>query len=258
MEHRNWLSILRPGIIGLGSCVLLACDGASGTAGQGRGALAVGDDDAGTACAADPGVEDREPPVLVSHTLDLWPPNHKFHGVAVEDCVSAMDACDGAVRGEFIWASSDEPIDSIGDGHHAPDIGLAGDVMHVCVRSERQGPKDGRVYKLGVRVTDSAGNSSEGECLVIVDHDQRGVVGKDSGEAYRVLFDAAQVGPACDGSDSENLAGAGGSGQAGTGDEGQAGTGDEGQAGTGDEGQAGSGDEGQAGNGGEPLPEGPA
>jgi hypothetical protein len=41
---------------------------------------------------------------------------------------------------------------------------------------------------------------------VIVDHDQRGLVGADSGEAYRVLFDGLsnQGGPVCDGTPPEN------------------------------------------------------
>ena len=133
------------------------------------------------------------------------------------------------------------------------------------------------MYKLGVRVTDSAGNTAEGECLVIVDHDQRGVVGKDSGEAYRIWFDPTQATASCaGGDDTGNTAGRGGStGQAGNGaagngaagngtagngtaGNGTAGTGDEGTAGNGDEGTAGSGDEGTAGNGGEPIPGGPA
>jgi hypothetical protein len=150
-------------------------------------------------CSTQITVRDTAPPTLQTHTLQLWPPNHKFHDIAVEDCVSAVDACDGALQGEFIWASSDEPIDDLGDGHFAPDIALSADCLRVSVRSERQGPKDGRVYKLGVRVVDRSGNASEGECQVIVDHDQRGVVGADSGEKYRVTFNGANGGPSCDG-----------------------------------------------------------
>jgi hypothetical protein len=149
-------------------------------------------------------VNDSTPPVLETHTISLWPPNHKFHDVRVEDCVSAVDACDGSLRGEFIWASSDEPIDDIGDGHHSPDIGRSADGTKVCVRSERQGPKDGRVYKLGVRVTDRSGNAVEGVCAVIVDHDKRGVVGADSGEKYRMTFDSdGGLGAACAGDPDE-------------------------------------------------------
>ena len=150
-------------------------------------------------CSANLVVVDDDPPELETQTIQLWPPNHKFHTIGVEDCVRAVDGCEGELQGEFVWASSDEPIDSIGDGHHAPDILLSDDCRSVQVRAERQGPKDGRVYKLGVRFVDAAGNTAEEACQVIVDHDQRGATGVDSGEAYRVTFDGADGGPSCDG-----------------------------------------------------------
>ncbi|HKP56578.1 MAG TPA: hypothetical protein VJV78_07660, partial [Polyangiales bacterium] len=154
-----------------------------GTASGAHAAAALAADGGDTpACAS------QQPPKLEPRSVSLWPPNHKLHEIDVADCVSARDACDNPLRGEFVWASSDEPIDDIGDGHHAPDIGLSADHEAVCVRSERQGPKDGRVYKLGVRVVDGNGNASEASCTIVVDHDQRGVVAADSGEAYRVSF----------------------------------------------------------------------
>jgi hypothetical protein len=176
--------------------------------GKGNGRVAPAPDDAGASdldgalanCTDD---VDDTPPELQPHTIALWPPNHKFHEIAVEDCVSVVGACDANIRGEFIWASSDEPEDDKGDGHHAPDIQLGEDCTSVAVRSERQGPKDGRVYKLGVRVVDASGNASEAECVVVVDHDQRGVEGQDSGEAYRVRFDVTEGGPICDGEPDE-------------------------------------------------------
>jgi hypothetical protein len=143
-------------------------------------------------------------PVLVEHSLSLWPPNHKFHEIAVDACVSAVDTCGRPLYGEFIWGSSDEPVDAKGDGHHAPDILLGEDCSRVSVRSERQGPSDGRVYKLGVRVVDASGNAVEGVCTIVVDHDQRGVTGADSGEAYRLSFDdVADGGAGCDGEPDE-------------------------------------------------------
>lgn len=153
----------------------------------------------GELCTTEIIVTDDTAPVVESHVVQLWPPNHKFHQIAIEDCVTAVDACEGNLQGEFLWASSDEPVDDKGDGHHAPDIQLSDDCTRVAVRAERAGPKDGRVYKLGVRVTDSSGNATETVCTVIVDHDQRGVTGADSGEAYRITFDGSQGGPACDG-----------------------------------------------------------
>jgi hypothetical protein len=149
-------------------------------------------------CTTELTVTDSQPPTLTPKTLNLWPPNHKFHSVAVEDCVEVQDACQPNLRAEFIWASSDEPEDAKGDGHHAPDI-LVDDCQHVQLRAERQGPKDGRVYKLGVRVEDGSGNAAESVCTVIVDHDQRGVQGADSGEAYRIALNGQNGQPLCDG-----------------------------------------------------------
>lgn len=147
-------------------------------------------DDAGT-CS------DAGSPVLEAQAISLWPPNHKFHEVAVEDCVRVQNGC--GVQGEFIWASSDEPVDDKGDGHHAPDILISDDCQRVSVRAERQGPKDGRVYQLGVRFVDGDGNASEASCTIVIDHDRRGVVAADSGEKYRVTFDGTAGGPRCDG-----------------------------------------------------------
>lgn len=138
--------------------------------------------------------------VLASQPIELWPPNHKFHNIAISDCVALPTNCDGSLSAEFIWASSDEPIDDKGDGHHAPDI-LFGSCQQVQVRSERQGPEDGRVYKLGVRAVDGAGNAAEGECTIVIDHDKRGTVAADSGEKYRVTFNGADGLPLCDGED---------------------------------------------------------
>jgi hypothetical protein len=137
-------------------------------------------------------------PVLTPKTVQLWPPNHKFHSIAVEDCVSVADACETNLNAEFIWASSDEPVDDLGDGHFAPDI-LFDSCHRVQVRSERQGPKNGRVYKLGVRVVDPSGNAVESQCSIVVDHDQRGVVGADDGESYRIVLNGQGGLPSCDG-----------------------------------------------------------
>jgi hypothetical protein len=165
----------------------------------GQATVVVHDPSGAALCSTKVQLVDTEAPRVEAHTVQLWPPNHKFHDIGVADCVTAVDACEGNLQGEFIWASSDEPVDDIGDGHFAPDIMLSDDCRHVSVRAERQGPKNGRVYKLGVRVVDHSGNASEAVCQVIVDHDQRGVVGKDSGEAYRITFDGTQGTATCDG-----------------------------------------------------------
>lgn len=50
----------------------------------------------------------------------------------------------------------------------------------------RSGGGDGRVYTLGWRAEDAAGNHVEGTCRVVVPHDQSGGGATDSGEDHRV------------------------------------------------------------------------
>jgi hypothetical protein len=157
----------------------------AGPFGVGTHEIAVRDAEGSDVCTAALTVVDTEAPVLTAQTVQLWPPNHKLHTLSVSDCVQAEDRCEGELHGEFIWASSDEPQNDIGDGNHEPDI-LFSDCQTVQLRAERQGPREGRVYTLGVRVTDASGHSVDSQCQVIVDHDQRGQRGSDSGEAYRI------------------------------------------------------------------------
>jgi hypothetical protein len=132
-------------------------------------------------------------PTGTSHTLNLWPPNHSLHTISAADCVSIADDCDSDLTAELTWASSDEPENSIGDGNHVPDIVVGCD--GVQLRAERQGPRNGRVYHVGWRVEDSAGNVAEGACKVIVDHDQSGAITEDDGELYRVDLDPTACEP---------------------------------------------------------------
>ncbi len=133
----------------------------------------------------------------------LWPPNHKYHTITGADCV--VDACDENVRVTFLSASSDEPVNAKGDGNTEPDIVLACD--HVQLRSERQGGSNGRVYTLGWKAVDEAGNETDGECIVTVHHDQSGRQAVDDGPAYALTLDAEE----CD----DGNGGAGGQGGAG-------------------------------------------
>lgn len=125
-----------------------------------------------------------DPPVATSHSLSLWPPNHELHHISPEDCVTVTDGCDASVDVHFTYATSDEPVNDRGDGNHEPDILLSCDGVEL--RAERQGPENGRYYRLGWRAEDSAGNVVDGECTVVVDHDQSPRSAGDDGEAYRV------------------------------------------------------------------------
>ncbi|MGB5696149.1 MAG: hypothetical protein WBM46_10885 [Polyangiales bacterium] len=175
-------------------------------------------------CEATLTVEDTVAPEAIDEMVELWPPNHKFHTISGEDCV--RDACDGDLEVTFLFASSDEPVNDKGDGNTEPDIIL--DCDRVQLRSERQGGGNGRIYTLGWRAVDDAGNETEGECIVAVPHDQSGRVAVDDGAAYEMMLDPNE----CD-SGSGGTGGAGGMG--GVGGEGGAG----GMGGVGGEGGAG-------------------
>lgn len=155
-------------------------------------AVADGSADRALVCTSTLAVVDRTPPTATPRRVELWPPNHRMHRVRPEDCVEIRDACDADVTVHFLWASSDEVANGLGDGNHAPDIQDLG-CDGVSLRAERAGPGDGRVYRLGYRAVDDAGHAIEGVCEVIVPHDQSGRAAVHSGEAYRthVAADAA-------------------------------------------------------------------
>ena len=96
-------------------------------------------------CTAEVTVTDESSPVITAReTLTLWPPNHEYHRVRVEDAlVSATDDCDASVDlSSVVVASvhSDEPENARGDG----DGNTQNDIVIECsntvlLRSERQG-----------------------------------------------------------------------------------------------------------------------
>lgn len=102
----------------------------------------------------------------------LWPPNHKLHDVHVD--ILAFDACDPEPTVQLVDLYSSEPDDGIGDGNTDGDIQnaeLGTDDRDFLLRAERSGPGDGRTYTAVYRVTDGAGNTTEGDALVVVPHD---------------------------------------------------------------------------------------
>ncbi|UCF46385.1 MAG: hypothetical protein JSU89_04135, partial [Myxococcales bacterium] len=125
-------------------------------------------------------IVDELPPEENGETIELWPPNHKFHTISGEDCV--QDACDQDLTVTFHSASSDEPVNAKGDGNTEPDIILECD--RVELRSERQGGSNGRTYRLAWTAVDDSGNSTDGECVVRVPHDQSGKDVEDDDEVY--------------------------------------------------------------------------
>jgi hypothetical protein len=127
-------------------------------------------------CQATVTVEDTTPPEI-SVVLDrdaLWPPNHKLVEVCVE-AIEVTDVCDDAPTYVLESITSDEPDNDIGDGNTNADIQNADyETPDLCfdLRSERQGPEDGRVYTIVYRADDGAGNEAFATVYVEVTHDQ--------------------------------------------------------------------------------------
>jgi hypothetical protein len=135
-------------------------------------------------CTSHLRVVDRKAPAAEPHALNLWPPNHKYHTIGINDCVTVHDSCDPSPHVAFTYVESDEAVLALGSGHTDPDVILACD--QVQVRSERQGPSNGRVYTLGWRATDTSGNSTSGTCTVSIVHDQSGRPAVPGRAAYRI------------------------------------------------------------------------
>jgi len=126
-----------------------------------------------SSCVQNIQVVDTTPPVIqnVEATPNvLWPPNHKMVPVAVT--ATATDNCDTVPHCEITRVDSDKPVNGRGDGDKAPDWIVTGD-LSVKLRAERSGLGDGRIYTITVTCTDACGNSSAGNTIVTVPHDQR-------------------------------------------------------------------------------------
>lgn len=147
---------------------------------------APGDADEDERSGADhDGGECHDAPQCETRTIDLWPPNHGWRYFDVEDCLESVHSCDGHWEAKLLYITSDEPVNSTGDGNTAPDI--ACDEHGFAVRSERKGNGDGRVYDVHIEVKDHHERKTHVVCEVEVDHDQ-GPHGEavDSGDAYSV------------------------------------------------------------------------
>ena len=118
-------------------------------------------------------VVDSKAPEIHSVTaapVSLWPPNHKMVPVTV--AVAMTDICDASAECRIISVTSNEPVNSIGDGNTSPDWRITGPLT-VELRAERAGPGNGRVYAITVQCTDGSGNASATrQVLVTVPHDQ--------------------------------------------------------------------------------------
>jgi beta-lactamase superfamily II metal-dependent hydrolase len=117
-------------------------------------------------------VRDTTPPAIspVSATpAVLWPPNHAL--VPVTITAAASDIADPLASCAIASVASSEAIDGLGDGDTAPDWTVWSGLT-VKLRAERGGGGIGRIYTIGVRCSDQAGNTSNATQTVIVPHDR--------------------------------------------------------------------------------------
>jgi plastocyanin len=110
------------------------------------------------------------PPVInLKPSITLWPPNHGYRTITVNDLVASVTGDCGVNGGVVITSvSSDELENGDGDGNTVNDIAIASDCSSVQLRAERQEGGNGRVYRINLRVTDSVGNVATKTAYVYV------------------------------------------------------------------------------------------
>jgi hypothetical protein len=114
---------------------------------------------------ATPAITDVRPDVR-----ELWPANHRM--VAVTISVDTIDNSGVAPSCRITEVTSNEPDNDQGDGGMLPDWLITADLT-VELRAERSGRGSGRVYTIGIRCVDGAGNAAAASTSVRVPHDRR-------------------------------------------------------------------------------------
>ncbi|HEX6728392.1 MAG TPA: choice-of-anchor Q domain-containing protein, partial [Pyrinomonadaceae bacterium] len=173
-------------------CGTVTCDKPSGSFFPVGTTLVTCTSTAGPSCSFNVTVNDTQAPTItVADPINLWPPNHQYNTIEVNDLVTSVsDNCDPNVGiGSVVITSvsSDEPENAGGDGNTNDDIVIAGDCKSVQPRAERVGSGNGRVYIITLKVTDTAGNVSTVTTKVTVPKSQNGAGAVDDGPSYSVL-----------------------------------------------------------------------
>ena len=121
-------------------------------------------------CNFNVSVLDTTRPWITNISVDpasLWPPNHKMRNVKVS--YDAGDNCETVTTS--LTVSSNEPLDSLGDGDTETDWEVLNDHL-VKLRAERSGIGSGRIYTITITATDASGNTSTATVDVNVPHDR--------------------------------------------------------------------------------------
>ena len=137
-------------------------------------------------------VRDTAPPVItLKPAITVMENNHKYRTFRVTDFVASVsDACGGVAAANCVISkvTSDEPDDvpGPGDGNTRDDIKIASGCKSVQLMQERDGTKNGRVYKVTLKVKDAAGNVGEAVARVNVPLSSSGVPAVESSIAQTV------------------------------------------------------------------------
>jgi len=92
--------------------------------------------------------------------------------VPITFVVNATDNCSSTITSQITHVSSNEPETGGGD-NTTPDFEITGP-LSVTLRAERSESGLGRVYTIGVRSTDEAGNYTDRVGTVFVPKSQKG------------------------------------------------------------------------------------
>ena len=134
--------------------------------------------DDGPACAEG---ADVSAPLATGLVFTIPATESGMEPISPGDCVQVVDDCDADPLVELLWVTSDEPESGVAVDDRSPDVTDLG--CGLGVRAERAAGGDGRVYTVGFRATDRAGNATQGTCSVVVEA-EAGVAPIDSGLVY--------------------------------------------------------------------------
>jgi len=135
-------------------------------------------------------VDEIPPSLTLKPAIKFWPPNHGYQTVTMAQMVAGVsDGCNTSLSINDVKiekVTSDEPDDAPGDSDGATtnDVAPSADCKSVQLRSERDETRNGRVYKITLRVRDSSGNATRKVFTVSVPKSNNGASAGDSGVAY--------------------------------------------------------------------------
>ncbi|MDH7515103.1 MAG: HYR domain-containing protein [Bacteroidota bacterium] len=119
-------------------------------------------------------VQDVSGPVigLNQAALYLWSPNHQYETITMPQIVASLTDNCGAANIRIMHVTSDEPEDDpgSGDGSTLDDIVIASNCQSLQIRSERDGGRNGRVYRIFLEAEDANGNKTNTSFCVSVQH----------------------------------------------------------------------------------------